>query len=149
MQKFLLGFLLLSGFSSFAQTDDLPSDFLANTFYQDRRQKLIEKLPPHSVAVFFSNPERNRSNDVDFEFHQDPDFYYLTGYKEPNSLLLLFKENQTGPNGSTYREIIFVRPRNIAREQWTGRRLGEQGVKDQLGLEFSFPNSGFKQYNID
>src|SRR5260221_10746585 len=97
---------------SFSQEQDLPTDFLNKTFYKERRQKLREKLPVNSVAVFFANPVRNRANDVDYGYHQDPDFYYLTGYKEANSVLLVFKESQVSANGTSYDEIIFVQPRN-------------------------------------
>lgn len=133
---------------SFAQ-GDLPTDFLNKEFHKERRQKLREKLPANSVAIFFANPVRNRAYDVDFVYHQDPDFFYLTGYKEPDALLLIFKDNQTSANGKGYNEIIFVQPRNAMREMWTGRRLGDKGVKDLLGLEQSFNNSEFKKYNVD
>jgi Xaa-Pro aminopeptidase len=67
-------------FSVYSQSsDDLPSDFLGKEFHQQRRQALREKLPPNSVAILFANPVRNRSNDVDYAYHQDPNFYYLTG----------------------------------------------------------------------
>src|SRR5258708_12341246 len=91
-----------------AQPEDRPTDFLSGDFHEGRRQKLRSTLPPHSVAVFLSNPTRNRSNDVDFEFHQDPDFYYLTGHKEPNSLLLVFKEKHTPSIRASYPQIIFL-----------------------------------------
>lgn len=68
----------------------LPDDYLPSSFHADRREALRKQMPTGSVAVFFANPERNRSNDVDYVYHQDPDFYYLTGYKEPNAALLVF-----------------------------------------------------------
>lgn len=139
--------ILAMAFHSRAQ--DLPSDFLSKDFHNERRQKLREKLPANSLAVFFANPVRNRANDVDFIYHQDPNFYYLTGYTEPDAVLLLFKENQTASNGKSYNEIIFVQPRDMMRELWTGRRLGSQGVKEKLGLDQAFNNSEFKKYNID
>ena len=92
MRSIILCFLIGSGTFALGQPENSPTDFLSKDFHLDRRQKLREKLPPNSVAVFFSNATRNRSNDVDYEFHQDPDFYYLTGYKEPHSLLLVFKD---------------------------------------------------------
>jgi Xaa-Pro aminopeptidase len=149
MRIIILGVLFCSCQFVSAQPDDRPTDFLSKDFHEGRRQKLRSTLPPNSVALFFSSPTRNRSNDVDFEFHQDADFYYLTGYKEPNSLLLLFKEKQTTPKGASYDEIIFVQPRNALTEMWTGRRLGDQGVKEQLGLALSYTNSEFKSYNLD
>lgn len=128
---------------------NLPTDFLSKDFHQERRAKLREKLPANSVAIFFANPVRNRANDTDYMYHQDPNFYYLTGYKEPHALLLIFKDKQTAANGTRYDEIIFVQPRNAMAEMWTGRRLGDEGVKNTLGLEQSFNNTEFKKYNVD
>ncbi len=128
---------------------NLPTDFLSKDFHQERRAKLREKLPANSVAVFFANPVRNRANDTDYMYHQDPNFYYLTGYKEPHALLLIFKDKQTAANGTRYDEIIFVQPRNAMAEMWTGRRLGDEGVKNTLGFEQSFNNTEFKKYNVD
>lgn len=142
-------FILIS-VSSVGQTSiDQPKDFLSKEFHQDRRNKLRESMAANSVAVFFANPERNRSNDVDYPYHQDPDFYYLTGYKEPNAVLLIFKDKQTAANGARYDEIIFVQPRNIAMEMWSGRRLGEFKTKEMLGLQQAFNNTEFRKYNVD
>jgi Xaa-Pro aminopeptidase len=128
---------------------ELPTDFLSKDFHLERRQKLRESLPANSVAVFFANPVRNRANDVEYVYHQDPDFYYLTGYKEPHAVLLLFKEPQKAANGKSYSEIIFVQPRNMMREMWTGRRLGDMKTKEMLGLEQAFNNTEFKKYDLD
>lgn len=133
----------------FSQNADMPTDFLSKDFHTERRQKLREKLPPNTVAVFFANPVRNRSNDVDYVYHQDPDFFYLTGYREADAVLFVFKETQVAKNGTAYDEIIFVRPRNANAEMWTGRRLGDAGVKAQLGFTQSFNNTEFEKYNID
>jgi Xaa-Pro aminopeptidase len=141
--------LMLSSFLLLAQDADLPNDFLSKDFHKERREKLRTSLPANSVAVFFANPVRNRANDVEYVYHQDPDFYYLTGYKEPEAALLVFKDKQTAANGTAYNEILFVQPRNAMREMWTGRRLGEQGTKDLLGFEQAFNNSEFKRYNVD
>ena len=130
-------------------SDDLPKDFLSQDFHRGRREALREKLPPNSVAVFFANAVRNRSNDVDYAYHQDPNFYYLTGYKEPDAVLLIFKDKQTANNGTQYDEIIFVQPRNANKEMWNGRRLGDEGVKSKLGLNQAFNNTEFKKYNLD
>lgn len=128
---------------------DLPSDFLTKEFHKERRSKFRENLPPNSLAVFFANPVRNRSNDVDYVYHQDPDFYYLTGYKEPNAVLFIFKEKQTGANGQLYDEIVFVQPRDAMQELWSGRRLGEAGTKERLGFQQAFNNIEFQKYKVD
>ncbi len=142
---------VLAATCMFAQESEVnqPTDFLNKDFHLDRRSKLREKLPPNSVAVFFSNAVRNRANDVDYVFHQDPDFFYLTGYREPNSVLLIFKDKQTAANGSIYDDIIFVQARNPQSEMWTGRRLGENGVKNDLGLKQVFTGKEFARYNVD
>lgn len=151
MKRLLLSSLVLLSFlTALAQSaDDLPEDFLTKEFHKERRTKLREKLPQNSVAVFFANPVRNRANDVDYVYHQDPNFYYLTGYKEPDAVLFIFKDKQTAKNGKQYDEIIFVQPRDPLAEQWNGRRLGDEGVKTRLGLEQSFNNTEFKKYNVD
>lgn len=133
--------------SSLAQ--DLPSDFLSSQFHKERRTLVRQKMPNNSVAVFFANPVRNRANDVDYVYHQDPNFYYLSGYKEPHAVLLIFKNQQTSPDGSSYDEIIFIQPRDEMKELWNGRRLGIEGVREKLELNQVFNNTEFQDYNID
>jgi Xaa-Pro aminopeptidase len=145
----LFSFLILTSQVLPAQSQNMPTDFLSKEWHKQRRQKLREKLPPNSVAVFFANAVRNRSNDVDYVYHQDPDFYYLTGYREPNAVLLVFKDKQQTISGNAYDEIIFVQPRNPIMEMWTGRRLGSTGTKEQLGFEQAFNNTAFSDYNIN
>ncbi len=141
--------LLCLVYSSFGQTGDLPEDFLSKEWHKERREKLRAKLPANSVAVFFANAVRNRSNDVDYVYHQDPDFFYLSGYKEPDAVLLIFKDKQIANNDKQYNEIIFVQPRSERAEMWTGRRLGDEGTKQKLGFENAFNNEEFKKYNVD
>jgi len=148
--KLILAFaLLLITSVGFTQNSDLPTDFLSKGFHKERREKLRESMPANSVSVFFANAVRNRANDVDYTYHQDPDFFYLTGYKEPDAVLFVFKDKQAAANGVQYDEILFVQPRNELREMWTGRRLGEAGTKEILGFEQAFNNSEFKRYNVD
>ena len=107
--KSLLVFLLLITASVFAQT---PTDYLAKDFHQKRRAEFIAKMPVNSIAVVFANPVRNRANDVDYVYHQDPNFYYLTGYREPNAVLVIYSSDQQNNDGSTYNEILYVQERN-------------------------------------
>ncbi|MGB5383346.1 MAG: aminopeptidase P N-terminal domain-containing protein, partial [Lutimonas sp.] len=110
---------------SFAQ-NNRPDDFLKPEFHKERREALRKIMPKNSVAVFFANPVRNRSNDVDFVYHQDPNFYYLTGYKEPHSVLLIFSEEQV-VQGEKVNELIYVQKRNERAELYNGKRLGVEG----------------------
>ncbi len=148
MKKILLLILVVPVFfSAFGQ--DEPSDFLASEFHKSRRDLLRVKMPDNSLSVFFANAVRNRANDVDYLYHQDPNFFYLTGYREPNAVLLIFKDTHQTVEGESYNEIIFVQPRNERAEMWTGRRLGSEGVKEMLGIIQSFDNSTFKDYAVD
>ncbi|RFP66909.1 M24 family metallopeptidase [Hymenobacter lapidiphilus] len=125
-----------------------PVDALSPAFHKQRRELLRQALPPGAVAVLFAAPVRNRANDVDYIYHQNPDFYYLTGYQEPDAVLVLFKEPQalSGQPGVT--EALFVQPRDARREQWTGRRLGTEGAKQQLQLQFAADNAEFAKAGI-
>ena len=135
-------------FISNAQNNFLPEDYLKKDFHANRREALRSKMPANSVAVFFANPVRNRANDVDYVYHQDPNFYYLTGNKEPHAMVLIFKENQT-IQGKKFNEVLFVQERNEYDEMWTGKRLGVLGAQDELGFRVAYNGSEFKSYAID
>ena len=103
----------------------------------------VNIMPDNSVAVVFAYPTRTFSNDVEYFYHQNPDMYYFSGYKEPHSLLLIFKDEQTDSDGNKYKEILFVQKRNAQAEQWTGRRLGTEGAKEKLGFNMAFNGEDF------
>ena len=132
----------------YSQKKDLPQDYLKKDFHQNRREALRAKLPNNSVAVFFANAVRNRANDVEYVYHQDPNFYYLTGYKEPHSLLLVFKDDQK-IGGNVLNEVLFVQERNEYAEMWTGKRLGINDAKDDLGFRIVYNGGEFSSYEID
>lgn len=125
-----------------------PQDYLSMDFHKDRREKLREKLPENSVAVFFSNPVRNRANDVQYVYHQDPNFYYFTGHREPHGVLFIFKDYQE-VNGNSFNELIFMRQHDALRELYDGARLGAEGAKEILGFEVAFLGKDFSKFNID
>lgn len=110
------------------------NDLLSPEFHRSRREALRALLPPNGVAVFFANPVRNRSNDVDFEYHQDPDFYYLCGLREPDAVLFIFKEPRSVA-GADANELLVLRERNAAREVWDGHRFGPEAAKAMLGVQ--------------
>ena len=140
--------LVLSGLCSAAQTD-LPKDYLTPAFHAGRRQALRALMPPRSVAVIFSYPTRTFSNDVTYPYHPNPDLYYFTGYKEPHAVLLIFKEPQHGADGGSYTELFFIQRRDAEQEQWTGRRLGIEKVKSELGFDHVYNGGDFIDYPID
>ncbi|MBI3724380.1 aminopeptidase P N-terminal domain-containing protein, partial [bacterium] len=84
------------------------------------------------VAVLFSAPVRHRNGDVDFDYRQGSDFHYLTGFPEPDCVLVLAPDRQEG------RFVLFVRPRDKEKEIWTGRRAGVDGAKALFGADQAF-----------
>jgi Xaa-Pro aminopeptidase len=128
---------------------DLPADYLTPQFHKSRRDAARALMPENAVMVVFAAPTRNFSNDVDYNYHQNPDLYYFTGYKEPNAVLFLFKEPQTAADGSSYQELFFVQKKDARMEQWNGRRLGVEGVKEKLGLKHVYTGDELEKFNLN
>jgi len=129
--------------------DDRPTDYLSKEFHAGRRAALREIMPDNSVMVVFAFPTRTFSNDVEYLYHQNPDLYYFSGYKEPHSVLFIFKTAQIDSAGKPFGELLFVQKRNAKAEQWTGKRLGTEGVKEKLGIAYAFNGEEFDKFNID
>lgn len=153
MKKDLYRSFLFIGIFSFSvclrAQNDLPADYLSKEFHAGRRDALRKIMPDNSVFVVMAFPTRTFSNDVEYLYHQNPDMYYFSGYKEPHSLLLIFKEEQKGKDGAVYNEMIFVQKKNAQAEQWTGRRLGIEGAKEKLGFNYAYNGEDFKNAQID
>ncbi|MFD0940828.1 aminopeptidase P N-terminal domain-containing protein [Pedobacter boryungensis] len=141
-------FLALVMQTSFAQ-DFEPTDYFSKDFHAQRREALRKIMPDSSVMVVFAYPTRTFSNDVDYLYHQNPDLYYFSGYKEPDAVLFIFKESQKDDKGNAYKELFFVQKRSPQQESWTGRRLGVEGVKEKLGIPMVFNGNDFKDYAIN
>ena len=147
-KKIVLACFLIATTVSFSQGKDTPTDFLSKEFHKERRDALRAKMPKNSVAVFFANAMRNRANDVDYVYHQDPNFYYLTGYKEPNAVILIFSEKQNSEKGD-YKELFYIQKKNARAEMWNGYRLGVEGAKKELGFKNVFNGEEFVDLSID
>jgi Xaa-Pro aminopeptidase len=122
------------------------SDLLPASFFAKNRQALRDSMPKNSVAILFTSPIRNRSNDVDYEYHQDPNFYYLTGLREPHAVVIIYKEEQEFKNNLTTNEILFLEKREKQNELWTGKRLGVDGAIKKLGIASALENESFLSF---
>jgi Xaa-Pro aminopeptidase len=100
--------------------------------YQQRRQQLIEKIGA-GVGVFRSAPAAVMHNDVEYNFRQDSDFFYLTGFDEPEAVAVL------APNHPEHKFVLFLRPKDPEKETWSGRRVGVEDAKAIYGAEAAFP----------
>lgn len=125
------------------------TDFLPPSFFAKNRQALRDSMPANSMAILFSNPVRNRSNDVDFEYHQDPNFFYLTGLNEPHAAIIIYKEDQEFDKNLKTNEILFLQKRDARDEVWTGKRLGVEGAVLKLGINTAMTNDEFLSFEND
>lgn len=100
--------------------------------YQQRRQSLAKRLRPGSIAIVPANEEVLRNGDTHYRFRQDSDFYYLTGFNEPEACLVIFA-------GDEGRSLLFNRRRNPDEELWTGVRLGQDEAPMALGVNEALP----------
>lgn len=135
-------------FSQSGTDGSLPKDYLTKEFHAGRREALRKLMPTNSVAVIFAYPERVFSQDVNYVYHPNPDLYYFSGYKEPNAMLIIFKNIQSDGD-SSYNELFFVQHRDPLREQLTGKRLGVEGVKTKLGFKRVYNGEEFSKFSID
>lgn len=97
--------------------------------YAARLKDFADRMKPNSVAIIVANPERTRSNDTEFEFRQSSDLLYLTGFPEPEAALMVSKI------GRKLTSTLFVRPKDRAREIWTGIRQGVEGAKANFACD--------------
>ncbi|MCW8857545.1 MAG: Xaa-Pro aminopeptidase [Kangiella sp.] len=100
-----------------------------------RRKKLMQWMGPNSIAILPSATEKVRSHDVHYPFRQDNDFWYLTGFNEPESVAVLIPGRKHGEF------ILFNREKDVTQEIWHGKRLGQEGVVEQLAADDAFPIS--------
>lgn len=101
--------------------------------------EFMKRLGRDSVAIISSAREATRSNDTHYRFRQDSDFYYLTGFDEPEAIAVIAPGREENPY------TLFVRPRDPEREVWDGRRAGVEGAKEKYGADAAFPVAEFNE----
>jgi Xaa-Pro aminopeptidase len=106
---------------------------MKTTEFARRRKQLMRMMGHGSIAILPTALEKIRNRDAEYPFRPDSDFYYLTGFPEPEAVLVLVPGRKHGET------ILFVRDRDPARETWTGRRAGPEGACTDYGADDSFP----------
>jgi Xaa-Pro aminopeptidase len=98
-----------------------------------RRRQLMKMMGKGGIAILPAVPEKTRNSDVQYHYRPDSDFFYLTGFAEPEAVAVLIP-------GRTHAEyVLFVRERDPARETWDGHRAGPEGVTRDYGADDAFP----------
>lgn len=100
--------------------------------FAQRRSRLMKLMGAGSVAIVMAPPHLLRNADVEYPYRPDSNFYYLSGFDEPDAVLVLLP-------GKTARSIMFCQDRNPEQEIWTGARAGPEGVCLDYAIDEAFP----------
>jgi Xaa-Pro aminopeptidase len=98
-----------------------------------RRRNLMQMVGEGGIAILPSAPIRRRSRDVEYRYRQDSDFYYLTGFAEPDAVVVIV------PGRASGQFLLFCRERNAEKERWDGQRMGTDGVVEHYQADDAFP----------
>jgi len=100
-----------------------------------RRRQLMRMMGREAIAILPAAPVRHRNSDVEYAYRQDSDFYYLTGFPEPEAVAVLI------PGRAQAEYVLFIRDRDPGREVWDGSRAGPDGATRHYGADDAFPIS--------
>jgi Xaa-Pro aminopeptidase len=100
--------------------------------------EFMRRMDQNSVAIIPAAREATRSNDTQYRYRQDSDFFYLTGFEEPESIAVIAP-------GREHKYTLFVRPRDPSQEVWIGKRAGVEGARKDWGADEAFPIAEFEE----
>jgi len=103
--------------------------------YLQRRQRVMQWAGPDALVIVPAAPERVRSRDSLYPYRQDSELWYLSGFPEPEAVLVL------APGRGQGQALLFCRPRDPARETWDGPRVGPDGAVSAWGIDAAWPIS--------
>lgn len=115
------------------------------SMYREHRQRFLERLrAERAAAVLPTSIHKIRNHDTEYRFRPDSDFWYLTGFAEPEAVLVLLpfgaSEDGRAPDGEP-QAVLFARAKNREEEVWTGRRLGLDAAPAELGVDRALPSA--------
>ncbi|KRB81986.1 Xaa-Pro aminopeptidase [Duganella sp. Root198D2] len=112
--------------------------------YSDRRARLLAQMEPGSVAVVGTAPEATRNADTEYPYRHDSSFYYLTGFSEPEAVLVL-----AAPRGNAAAQaLLFCREKHLESEIWDGYRYGPDAARDAFGFDLAFPAGALDEHMV-
>lgn len=106
---------------------------ITNQEFARRRKVLMQAMEPDSIAILPAAMEKTRNKDVEFPFRQDSDFWYLSGFPEPDAVIALI------PGRAQGEYVLFCRDKDEQAETWTGFRYGPEGAVAAFGADDAFP----------
>lgn len=118
-----------------AETVASPTSLTVDTdTFRRRRERFLSEIG-EGVAVLAAAPELHKSRDTEVRYRADSDLFYLTGFAEPEAVVVLT------PHDEEHRFTLFVRERDAAKEAWTGPRAGVEGARERFGASAAYPIS--------
>lgn len=106
---------------------------MSSQIYRRRRAELINQIGDNDIVIVATSPVKSRNSDVEYQFRPDSDFYYLSGFAEPEAVAVIC------PGRARGEYVIFCRERDPQREMWDGRRTGLEGAMEFYGADDAFP----------
>ena len=100
--------------------------------YTKRRSLVAKSMKPYSIAMVYSATYKTRSNDTEYPYRQDSNFYYLTGFKEDNACLMILRKKKK------FKTILFVEKKDVTKELWNGKRLGMEKAQEVFSYDKVF-----------
>ena len=107
--------------------------------HKQNREAFIEKMGRGGVAIFASTPPAKWNHDTEYIYRPDPNFYYLTGFEEPESICVI------APEHPKHQYILFVRPKDKQAEIWNGTRVGVRDARKRYGADKAYPITKFHE----
>ena len=107
--------------------------------HKQNRKAFIEKMGRGGIAIFASAPPAKWNHDTEYLYRPDPNFYYLTGFEEPESICVI------APEHPKYQYILFVRPKDKQAEIWNGKRVGVSDARKRYGADKAYPIEEFDE----
>lgn len=106
---------------------------MIHKMFSKRRSELVNQIGDNDIVIIPTSTIKSRNGDVEYQFRPDSDFYYLTGFEEPDAVAVICPSREQG------QFVIFCRERDELREMWDGRRAGLEGAMEYYGADDAFP----------
>ena len=106
---------------------------MIHKMHSRRRTELVNQIGADDIVIIPTSSVKSRNSDVEYQFRPDSDFYYLTGFNEPEAVAVICPGRPQGEY------VIFCRERDELREMWDGRRAGLEGAVEYFGADDAFP----------
>lgn len=108
---------------------------LKKSEFARRRKALMQMIGPEGIVILLASSQSRRNADTDYAFRQNSDFYYLSGFEEPDAALVIAPKRKEG------QFILFNKPKNREKEIWDGFLAGQEGAKKKYDADQAFPIS--------